>query len=52
MFERIELKSGMYINGVWPNNLRFADNIILFVENESKLESYEKNQVKKKKELE
>ena len=37
IFERMNVEAGININGVRLSNLRFADDIILFAENEEKL---------------
>ena len=37
IFKRIDIEAGININGVRLNNLRFADDIILFTEREEKL---------------
>ena len=37
IFKRMNIEAGININGVRLTNLRFADNIILFVESEEKL---------------
>ena len=39
IFKRVDFKEiGININGEWLNNLRFADDIVLFSENEKELE--------------
>ena len=37
IFQRMNIKAGININGVRLNNLTFADDIILFAESEEKL---------------
>ena len=37
IFKRMNIDAGINLNGVRPNNLRFADDIILFAESEEKL---------------
>ena len=37
IFRRIKIESGINVNGVQLNNLRFADDIILFAKSESEL---------------
>ena len=37
IFKRMNIEAGININGVRLNNLRFADDILLFAESEEKL---------------